>query len=272
MPAHISASYHHVSSYARQAKNAVEGKYSDIKQSSVGSKVHSFAATLKKVANVPINFVKSHPKIIAGVGIATTAIGGLTANPAAIGIGIALISVGTLGYMSSRHAETKALNQTTLEMLQNPNKVLEMKHQSAVLDVKKAEDKLEQAEKALKKASADADKASPNAKGKAIVKAGEKADLCLLANYSVAEARVLEATANVELCKGKLSTLEEQSHALENNGFDETENLSQLQEKIELAKQHVSSASEALTRATEALSLLKSVPKSQAPALTDPMP
>lgn len=96
----LSSGYTRVSSLTTQAKNAITEQGNKFSGSTLGQ-------ALKKVANVPINFVKSHPKLIAGVGIATTAIGGLTANPAAIGIGLALTSVGMMGYISSKHAEAK---------------------------------------------------------------------------------------------------------------------------------------------------------------------
>ncbi|KNC11367.1 hypothetical protein AC791_05390 [Klebsiella sp. RIT-PI-d] len=247
----VASGYYRISAAASHAKDAVEGKYSDIKQSSIGSKVNTFAATLKKVVNVPINFVKSHPKLIAGVGIATTAIGGLTANPAAIGIGIALIGVGTLGYMSSRHAESKAMNQTTIDILQNPNKVLEMRHESAVAFLQKATEKYDSALASFKKVQAevnkaqdDVDKAKTEANNasknpqkaqdrlsakeallaEAAIKSGKKVDALQIASLNVAQAKVFVAATKYEFAESQLDELQtEYLNLPENEVGDRTE-------------------------------------------------
>ena len=86
---------------------------SSSEQANAGSRFSSFTATLKKVVNVPVDFFKSQPQLIAGVGIAMTAIGGLTDKPAAMGLGMALTAAGTLGYISNIHAENKAMNEAT---------------------------------------------------------------------------------------------------------------------------------------------------------------
>lgn len=266
--ASISSGYNHVSSAAAHTKHAVEGKYDDIKQSSVGSKAHSFAAALKKVANVPVNFVKSHPKLIAGVGIATTAIGGLTANPAAIGIGIALIGVGTLGYMSSRHAESKSLNQTTLEMLLNPNKMAEMKHKGATSFLQKMEEKLHVAQKSQQKASDKADKAtaasdkSPDnvnkakAKASALLLAGNKADEVKLAEKNVALAKVVLASAEADKQKGELKTLLTKYNDLSGSEFSQPDEIDGLQQQIDGVQNNIRLTLEKLGEAKQELASL----------------
>jgi len=267
----VASGYYRISAAASHAKDAVEGKYSDIKQSSIGSKVSTFAATLKKVVNVPINFVKSHPKLIAGVGIATTAIGGLTANPAAIGIGIALIGVGTLGYMSSRHAESKAMNQTTIDMLQNPNKVLEMKHESAVAFLQKANEKYDLAQASLKKVQAemnkaqgDVDKAKTevnsasknpqkaqdrlNAKEAALNQASGKLDsknnALQIASLNVAQAKVFVAATKYEFAKGQLDDLQTEYDNVSENAEGERVEL-----KMDAVSKRVQEAQQELMQA-----------------------
>lgn len=266
--ASISSGYHHVSSAAASAKHAVEGKYDDIKQTRAGVKAHSFAATLKKITNVPVNFVKSHPKLIAGVGMATTAIGGLTANPAAIGIGIALIGVGTLGYMSSRHAESKAMSQTTLEMLQNPNKMAEMKNESALSLLQKAEKNLTLAEKSSEKAKADADKATVSAhktpenahkskiKDRAILLASDKADALKAAQLDVAQTRLLVATTKVDCLEGELKASRTRFDSVSKHA-ETPEEKSLLEEQVTSSQKRLDSALAELKTARENLAKVK---------------
>ncbi|KNC11366.1 hypothetical protein AC791_05385 [Klebsiella sp. RIT-PI-d] len=94
-------------------RNVSRIQSSNSEQANAGSRFSSFAATLKKVVNVPFDFFKSQPQLIAGIGIAMTAIGGLTDKSTAMGIGMALTAAGTLGYMSNIHAENKAMNEAT---------------------------------------------------------------------------------------------------------------------------------------------------------------
>lgn len=97
----------HASDGLDSTKKAVETKYAQFSETKAGKHVSSFLNFVKKVSNVPIQFVRNHPKATIAVGMITTVIGGITANAPAIGIGITLLAAGALAQSANRHAQMK---------------------------------------------------------------------------------------------------------------------------------------------------------------------
>jgi len=97
----------HASDGLDSTKKAVETKYAQFSETKAGKRVSSFLKCVQKVCNVPIQFVRNHPKATIAVGMLLTVIGGITVNVPTISIGITLLAAVALAQSANRHAQMK---------------------------------------------------------------------------------------------------------------------------------------------------------------------
>lgn len=111
IPAPVTNAYNHASAGLDNAKKSAEVKYAQFSETKAGKRVHSFVDFVKKVCNVPVQFVRNHPKATIAVGMITMLVGGITANPPAATIGATLLVSGLMAQLANRHDAMKAAMQ-----------------------------------------------------------------------------------------------------------------------------------------------------------------